>query len=242
MTIDRTRAEPAEPSAERGVGRFAAAAFRQGAKRFIPRSLAIRRLRPSPRPTILLTFDDGPHPDVTPAVLDRLATYGAQAAFFVIGRRAKRAAHVLIRTQQAGHAVGNHSHLHRRRYYEPGEPRVAMLDYYRDCVRCQSVISGAVGPGSNLFRPPGGYVSPTTLLVPKLLGLRCVLWSRYVKDWTFCSPGEARAGAEELLRAIAPRDIVLLHDWNPHILDLLDVLLPGLRDRGFDLTSGLRLL
>jgi len=85
-------------------------------------------------------------------------------------------------------------------------------------------------------------MTATTLLVPKLLGLRCILWSLEVKDWTFECRDEARDGALKILRRIAPGDIVLLHDLNLHLLDLLDVLLPELRRRGYDLASGIDLL
>jgi len=217
--------------------------LRSQLKRLVPRALAIRRLRHSQNPAILLTFDDGPHPEITPAVLDRLARNDARAVFFVVGRRVKRAAHVLERIRSEGHIIGNHTYLHRARYASETRYRAPRLrSYYGDCARCQDVIASTVGEKPHYFRPPGGRLTLTTTIVPRLLGLQSVIWSRYVKDWTFQDPAEARAGAAELLQIVSPQDILLLHDSNRHVLDLLDVLLPELRRRGYDLVSGIELL
>lgn len=216
--------------------------LRSRAKRLIPRSLAIQRLRWSPQPTILLTFDDGPHPEITPGVLERLERHGARAVFFVIGRRARRAQQLLAQIRSAGHLIGNHSHLHRDGYVLPTASQASFVSYYHDCGRCQTIIAGSTGAPPRLFRPPGGRITVATMLAPRLLGMRSVLWTREVADWAFRTSDEAEAGASELLRTIAPQDIVLLHDDNRKVLELLDRVLPVLRSRGFDLASGVDLL
>jgi peptidoglycan/xylan/chitin deacetylase (PgdA/CDA1 family) len=216
--------------------------LRSRVKRLIPRSVAIQRLRWSPQPTILLTFDDGPHPEITPAVLERLERHGARAVFFVIGRRARRAQELLARIRSAGHLIGNHSHLHRDGYVLPTASQTSFLSYYHDCSRCRTVIARSTGAPPRLYRPPGGRITAATMLAPRLLGMRSVLWSREVADWAFRTTDEAEAGASELLRTIAPQDIVLLHDDNHQVLSLLDRVLPVLQSRGFDLASGVDLL
>lgn len=72
--------------------------------------------------------------------------------------------------------------------------------------------------------------------------MRCVTWSQDVQDWKFRLPSEARAGAAVLLETVTAGDIVLLHDDNASVLDLLDALLPQLKARGYDLASGVTLL
>jgi len=211
-------------------------------KALLPRGVVVRSLPRRARNAVLLTFDDGPDPDVTPAVLDRLRLHGARAVFFVVGRRIKRAPALIARILQEGHVVGNHSHLHQASYVLPGGRQPRFLHYYRDCRRCQTAIQHHGGKRPRLFRPPGGRLTLKTLMIPKLLGMKCVTWSADVGDWSFRSAAEARAGAEELARTVAPTDIVLLHDDNPCVIDLLDALLPALRARGLDLASGVELI
>src|SRR4029453_6784176 len=216
--------------------------LRSRAKGLIPRSLAIQRLRWSRQPTILLTFDDGPHLEITPGVLERLERHGARAVFFVIGRRARRAQQLPPRIRSAGHLIGNHSHLHRDGYVLPTASQASFVSYYHDCSRCQTIIARSTGAPPRLFRPPGGRITAATMLAPRLLGMGSVLWTGEVADWAFRTSDEAEAGASELLRTIAPQDIVLLHDDNRQVLELLDRVLPVLRSRGFDLASGVDLL
>lgn len=205
-------------------------AFRAAVKRLTPRALFTSRLRRDAGMQVMLTFDDGPSREVTPRVLDLLDTYGAKAVFFVIGRRARRMPEILKETVRRGHVIGNHSQLHQADYVFGG-PRLTLVGYYRDCQRCQTVVARCLGTPPWLFRPPGGHVSPTTLLVPRLLGMRAVGWSVEVGDWGFRSDVQAREGAAKLVARIQPLDIVLLHDDNPSILTLLEDLLPALRAR-----------
>lgn len=211
-------------------------------KAAIPRWVLVRRLRPAALPSVLLTFDDGPHPDVTPAVLDRLDSYGAKAVFFLIGKRIDRAAHLPAEILRRGHRLGNHTYLHRSEDVLSDARRPRLTDYYRDSARCQDVIKKHAGIPPLLFRPPGGRLTLATLMVPKLLGLRCVTWSADIEDWRMRSAAEARIGAEQLLDRIMPGDIVLLHDDNACVLEILDALLPGLKKRNIDLSLGIEAL
>ena len=210
-------------------------------KTLLPRYLAVQRLR-SRAPGVLLTFDDGPHRVVTPGVLERLERHQAKAVFFVIGQRIQAAPQVLEQVLAGGHLIGNHSFLHEDRYVRAEEGRVKFEEYYQDIKRCQTTIQSYTGQQPLLFRPPGGRLNPVTLLVSKALGLRCVTWSKETGDWRFRSAREARLGAIALVNAINPRDILLLHDDNPYVLDLLDCLLPKLVERQVDLASGTKYL
>ena len=109
-------------------------------KALIPRAANVRRLRRRAGNAVLLTFDDGPDPEVTPGVLERLDAYGAKAVFFVVGRRVKRAPHLLMRMAERGHLIGNHSHLHRPGYISAAlaqleeHQRPAVLELQREPV------------------------------------------------------------------------------------------------------------
>jgi peptidoglycan/xylan/chitin deacetylase (PgdA/CDA1 family) len=205
----------------------------------LPRRLLVRQLVPAPTPCVLLTFDDGPHPHVTEAVLDRLDAYRARAVFFLIGQRVEQAPRLLRRIQERGHLLGNHTYLHADSYILSDRPRPGFREYARDIRRCQAVIQEHTGSRPKLFRPPGGRLTPSTLLAPWYLGLKSVTWSLEVADWRFRSTAEARRGAEELARDVAPGDIVLLHDDNSCVLDVLDAILPVMESRRYDLFSAI---
>ncbi len=205
--------------------------IRAGVKNLIPRSLLIRSLPAPAGDRLLLTFDDGPDPAVTPAVLDRLQAFDARAVFFVVGRLAEACPDLLARIRDEGHVLGNHTYTHNNERDPP------FREYKRDVARCQDVVRRATGITPALFRPPKGHLSPVSLLVPRLLGLRTVNWTLGVRDWA-CRSGEAAMTAAALLEEqAAPGQIVVLHDDNRYLPEILDKVLPVFRNRGYDLAS-----
>jgi len=185
---------------------------------------------------ILLTFDDGPDPTVTPEVLARLEKYRERGVFFIIGNRVGSAGWVLKAMPDQGHVIGNHGYQH------PLGRQPWLLPYLRDIIQCQTMIGSLVGRTPTLFRPPLGWLSFASLLAPRLIGMKTVMWTADAGDWKVRSDKEAVTCAEQLSRMIGPGDIVLLHDFNPFLLPLLDTLLPNLAARGFDLAKGVTLL
>ena len=204
--------------------------LRDVVKRAIPRRLLTRTLGAEVGRTVLLTFDDGPDPQLTPEVLGRLESFGIRAVFFVIGARVDAAPETLRDSLRRGHVVGNHTYSHHT-------PDPWFGSYLRDVRRCQAAVRTHAAVTPRLFRPPKGHLSSTSLAVPPLLGLRTVGWSLNVRDWACETPAEARRAAERLVREAAAGDIVLLHDNRPLLLPLLDFALPRLADAGFDLAS-----
>lgn len=152
-----------------------------------------------------LTFDDGPHPEHTPAVLDLLARHGQRATFFVIGEHAVRHGALLRRLRAEGHTLGLHSHHHSRWFncWPPG--RVA-----RDLAACAAAIADATGePPPRLFRPPVGLKNPLVAVAVRRLRLTTVTWSARLWD----TGGATVAALAQRLRAAArPRAIVMMHD------------------------------
>lgn len=190
-----------------------------------------RRLRDGD--SVLLTFDDGPNPDVTPLVLDRLNAYNARAVFFIIGSLIRTAPHLLPRIMAEGHILGNHSYASHWRVKETGP-----VACYRDLRCCQAEIKELTGRVPSLYRPPFGRTDISSLLVPRLLGLRHVLWSQSENDWAVGTPEDAAACGQRLASKVKPGDIVLLHESNPWLTTVLDVLLPRLKQLDVDLRSG----
>jgi peptidoglycan/xylan/chitin deacetylase (PgdA/CDA1 family) len=165
---------------------------------------------------VLLTFDDGPHPEYTPTVLDRLAAHGARAAFFLVGKRITGPEFVQ-RITGAGHVLGNHTFSH-------AVPRVrAVRSALADVQRCQDLI-----PGATLFRPPLGRLTPGLWLAAQRSKLRCVGWALDSGDWRCRSAADAGRCAREVLGLVRAGDIVLFHDDHRWIGPILDVVLPAL--------------
>lgn len=181
---------------------------------------------------VLLSFDDGPHLDVTPRVLERLAAHGARAVFFVVGRVFADAPGVLEQIAAAGHVLGNHSWQHDL------NRNGRLLPYLRDLNRCQREIERVTRQRPRLFRPPLGRISLASFFAPRLAGLKPIYWSTELQDWQLTTDDEARRQATLWADSISPGDIVLLHDDNPCVLTILDVLLPRLVARGIDLHRG----
>lgn len=176
------------------------------------------------RGEVALTFDDGPDPLVTPAVLDLLDEEAAQATFFCIGRRAAAYPGLLREIVRRGHGVENHSDTHPFAFGAYGP--VAL---HRELSRAQQLIADITGDAPRFFRAPMGLRSP--LLDPVLhgLGLRLVSWTHRALDGV---RGDAGAGLRGLTRRLAPGDILLLHDGNaaraagrPVVLEILPALL-----------------
>jgi peptidoglycan/xylan/chitin deacetylase (PgdA/CDA1 family) len=150
---------------------------------------------------VALTFDDGPHPEGTPAVLDALGD--AVATFFLVGEQVERRPELVARILAAGHEIGIHCHRHRNLL------RLGPRAVHDDLERAAALIADAAGREPTLYRPPYGIVNAAALEEARERGWRTLLWSRWGKDW------RRRASAETIERSIGPLragDVVLLHD------------------------------
>ena len=153
---------------------------------------------------IALTFDDGPHPEGTPAVLEVLAAAGARATFFLVGEQVERRPALAAEIAAAGHAVAVHGFRHRLQL------RLKASTVEGDVRRGAAVIEDATGIRPVWHRPPYGLYSRAGLEVARAAGLNPLLWSRWGKDWRkFTTPGRIAARAT---RALSAGDVILLHD------------------------------
>jgi peptidoglycan-N-acetylglucosamine deacetylase len=152
-------------------------------------------------PLVALSFDDGPHPEFTPQVLEILERYDAKATFFLIGERALRHPELVSRIRAAEHEVGNH--------------------YLRNCsvlLHSDSEFAGnlekteialGISGGRKLFRPPGGVAWPRQLRLARARGYECVLGCAYPHD-----PMRPPVWYIKWLigKNLRPGTIVILHD------------------------------
>ncbi|HEX8976281.1 MAG TPA: polysaccharide deacetylase family protein [Solirubrobacteraceae bacterium] len=153
---------------------------------------------------VVLTFDDGPHPEGTPAMLEILAGAGARATFFVVGEQVRRRPALLREIETAGHLVALHGDRHRLQL------RLRAEELEEDLVRGSAAIEDVLGHGPVWHRPPYGIYSPAGLRAVRDHGLRPLLWSRWGKDWRkFTTP---RRIARRIAPGVLPGDVILLHD------------------------------
>jgi peptidoglycan-N-acetylglucosamine deacetylase len=151
-----------------------------------------------------LTFDDGPHPEGTPAVLDALDAAGAKATFFLVGEQVERRPELVREIAARGHAIGVHGYRHTlvlRR------TRRGLAD---DLDRAAALIAEATGTAPGYYRAPYGVFSTASLAFARKRAWIPLLWSRWGRDWERRATGEAiarRAGGR-----LAGGDVVLLHD------------------------------
>ena len=153
---------------------------------------------------VALTFDDGPHPRGTPAVLEALAAGGAHATFFLIGEQVRRVPALARELVDAGHTVALHGDTHRLQLRLT--PR-ALAD---DLDRGHAAIAEATGVAPHWYRPPYGIFSPAGLALVRARGWAPLLWSRWGHDWRLHRT--PRQIATELTARLAPGDVLLLHD------------------------------
>jgi peptidoglycan/xylan/chitin deacetylase (PgdA/CDA1 family) len=153
---------------------------------------------------VAITFDDGPHPEGTPKMLEALAAAEATATFFVVGEQvAKRPALTRLILDQ-GHAIGLHGFQHRP------HPLRKPQELVEDFTRGLAAIEDATGTTPRLHRPPFGIYSATSLRMTRERGLQPLLWSQWGKDWRKVTTPEqitGRATAE-----VKAGDVILLHD------------------------------
>ncbi|HWD11651.1 MAG TPA: polysaccharide deacetylase family protein [Solirubrobacteraceae bacterium] len=151
-----------------------------------------------------LTFDDGPHAEGTPAVLDVLAQRGVSATFFLVGEQVLRDPGLARALADGGHGIGLHCHRHRNLLrLAPGQVR-------EDICRAHDAIETATGVSPVLYRPPYGILNAAALGLVRRRGWRTLLWSHWGRDW------EARASADSIAArvtdGVGEGSVLLLHD------------------------------
>lgn len=153
---------------------------------------------------VAITFDDGPHPQGTPLVLEALREAAAPATFFLAGEQVVRRPALAAEIVAAGHRVELHCHRHRNQL------RLTPAQLLDDAERGRAAIEDAAGQAIHDYRPPYGIFSASGLRAIRRRGWRPVLWSLWGKDWR--RRATARSIAERATSGAAAGDILLLHD------------------------------
>jgi len=172
---------------------------------------------------VAVTFDDGPHPLITPWILDELDRQDVKATFFLVGKQVTLYPGLVREIKRRGHAIGSHSYAHYSLRHLARDARE------QDLVKSRLAIREACGETVRLFRPPGGYYDSLAGQVAGELGFTTVFWTANVTSF----PGQEGARiASELARQCADGGIILLHNGEDETLDTLPHLLSELKERG----------
>lgn len=187
-----------------------------------------------------LTFDDGPHPQGTPAVLELLAARGVHATFFLVGEQVVRNPSLAAEIVAAGHGIGLHCDRHRNLL------RLGPAAAADDIARARGRIEDATGCAIERYRPPYGIFTAAALAIAKRHGWRPLLWTHWGRDW------EAQATAASITELLVGGDVAegsvgLLHDADDYAspgswrrtVAALPLVLDELERRGLEATLAL---
>jgi len=185
---------------------------------------------------VLLTFDDGPHPQATPAALELLRDAGMRATFFLVGEQVECWPQLAAEIASAGHEIALHCHRHRCLL------RLTPRQVRDDLQRAQAVIAEATGRTPRRYRPPYGIFNAAALALARAHGWEPLLWSKDGRDWQRRATADSIAA--RVTRDLRVGDVILLHDadhysapgsWQqtlaalPRILEAIDA--PALRGK-----------
>ena len=181
------------------------------------------------RGEVALTFDDGPHPEVTPRVLDLLDEARMRATFFCVGERVRRHAALAREMTRRGHVIENHTETHPHAFSVYGWRRMS-----RQVAQAQASIGSVTGRAPQFFRAVAGLRNPLLDPILHRQGLLLASWTRRGYDTRCADAGVVTA---RLTRGLAAGDVLLLHDGNsalapdgrPVVLAVLPRLLQALR-------------
>ena len=177
------------------------------------------------RPYVAMTFDDGPHPSLTPRLLDMFKRRNARATFYVIGALVNRYPDIVRRIVDEGHELGNHTYRHPFLSSHGDRRVVEELD------RTSDAIDRAVGHVPVTMRPPYGAITARQRgMIYDRLDLQTVLWSVDTSDWK--RPGSSVV-ARRVINGAHRGAIILAHDIHPPTVRAMPTALDGVIGRGF---------
>jgi len=186
------------------------------------------------RPHVALTFDDGPHPRLTPVLLDLLKVNNIRATFYLIGNRVKMWPQLAQRIALEGHEIGNHSWSH------PMLSGLGAEAAMREIDATTLAIFEVTGRAPVTFRPPyGAFTRSQRLMLHEARNMPTILWDVDPQDWR--RPG-ASVVASRIVSGARQGSIVLSHDIQTGTVQAMPAVLQGLSERGLGFTTVSELL
>ncbi|KAJ3079499.1 hypothetical protein HK102_003741 [Quaeritorhiza haematococci] len=186
------------------------------------------------RPGVLaLTFDDGPHPEGTPIVLDALRAANIKATFFVLGSQADLHPDLIRRIDSDGHQIASHTYDHKDLQTLPARTgSTTTLGIFEQLQRTSDSINNIIGKRPAWLRPPYGSINATGVRIAKELGMIVANWNLDTKDWT--GNTQIEAGFRQILdRNYANGYVSLQHDINIPSARSVAAVIEFARSQGF---------
>lgn len=175
----------------------------------------IKRL-PQGANNALLTIDDGPHPEHTPAILDLLDRHRLKAVFFLIGDRAAAHPHLVREILARGHEIGNHTQTHPATTFWILRPK----RLWREIATCQETLTRLCPEQPpRFFRPPAGHHNVFLPVITRALGLRILMWNARGFDGVSTDVEKITRRIRERLK---PGAIVLIHEATPVAIEVAE--------------------
>lgn len=157
------------------------------------------------RKELYLTFDDGPTPETTEFILDRLSIYNAKATFFCIGQNIERHPEIFQKSIEVGHTIGNHTYSHKNGW------QTNLKDYLTEVEKCQKTIENYSNiKASPYFRPPYGKITLSQSNTLRKRGYKIVMWDVISFDWQ--KTIEPERCFEKVKTNSEPGSIIVFHD------------------------------
>lgn len=171
---------------------------------------------------VVLTFDDGPDPDVTPKILDILKKENIKAVFFVLGESvaSEKNIEIIKRINAEGHIIGNHTYSHKNLV------RLTDEEIKTEILKTEELIKSFLS-SPKLLRPPFGAINIRVNRILSELGYLPVMWNVDTMDWKTKNTGWVKNAAE----LIGEYNIILMHDVHETTMQNLPLLINEIRKK-----------
>ncbi|AUP79586.1 polysaccharide deacetylase family protein [Flavivirga eckloniae] len=175
---------------------------------------------------IAITFDDGPHPEFTPKVLELLKKYDAKATFFCIGKHIETYPNIFSEIIKQGHTVGNHTYTHANNF-----GFFKTKNVIRELQKTNDIVKNIMGLTMQLYRPAFGVTNPRIKRAIKETQLQSIGWNVRSLDTTSRTPDKI---FKRVTKNLSKGDIILLHDTSLKTITVLERLLLFLQKQNIE--------
>ena len=167
-------------------------------------------------PDVYFTFDDGPHPEFTPQILNILKSYNLKATFFLIGENVLKYPQIVSQIYEQGHTVGLHSYSHKNLIFKSRKQLLYEL------LQPQKIIKNIIGFRPPLFRPPFGKFTPRLIKLCREVKLTMVMWTIMSYDFNLKIPDNRIIN--RMLKHLQNGAIIVFHDGNKNSARTIKIL------------------